>query len=222
MKKTKLAKVIYIMGPPGGGKGTQAEMLVTETGYSRFSTGDAFREVSRQETELGRGVKNTIDQGILAPPEMAAEIVIEAVKKHVASGEGIIFDGTPRTEKESEMVDEYFEREGYGRPLVLYLNIDKDEMIERNSIRKFCLGVSGDFPVVNDGDREKCERLGGTVGTRPDDEPEKFETRWSEFMKHTFPVVEKYRKQGIVCEVDGMVEIPSVHKQIMEVINSKI
>ena len=215
-----LPKVVYIMGPPGGGKGTQAEMLAKKIGYSRFSTGDAFREVSRQDSELGRKVKNTIDQGILAPPEMAAEIVIEAVKKYVEVGQGVIFDGTPRTVKESVMVDDFFEQAGYGRPLVLYLDINKAEMIERNSTRRFCLGISGDFPVVNDEDRERCEKLGGKVGVRPDDEPEKFETRWSEFMNQTYPVVEKYRKQGIVYEVDGMLSIPAVYEQIMGVITS--
>lgn len=218
----KLPKVIYIMGPPGGGKGTQAEKLAKAYGYSRFSTGDAFREVSRQESELGRRVKNTIDQGILAPPEMAAEIVIEAVKKYVAEGKGVIFDGTPRTVKESKMVDEYFEKEGYGRPLVIYLAIDKDEMIERNSSRKFCMGVSGDFPVVTEEDKKKCEAVGGNVGTRPDDEPEKFETRWSEFMNRTYPVVEKYRAQGIVSEVDGMESISRVFEEIKAVMNLRI
>lgn len=206
------------MGPPGGGKGTQAELLSRKIGYKRFSTGDAFREVSRQDTPLGREVKKTIDNGYLAPPEMAAEIVKTAVKKHIDANEGLIFDGTPRTVEEAAIVDDFFVQQNYGQPLVIYLAVDKDEMIKRNSARKFCLGVSGDFPVIDEEDRKKCEELGGKVGTRPDDEPEKFSTRWDEFMNRTYPVVEKYRLQGIVHEIDGMRNIPSVHAEIMNVI----
>jgi len=217
-KKSKLPKVIYLMGPPGGGKGTQAELLAAGIGYERFSTGDAFREVSRQDTELGRKVKEIIDNGFLAPPEMAAEIVKTAVKKHIEAGQGLIFDGTPRTVEEARIVDEFFEKEGYGKPLVIYLSVDKDEMIKRNSIRKFCLGVSGDFPVVDEEDERKCKEVGGRVGVRPDDEPEKFATRWDEFMKRTYPCVENYRQLGIVNEVDGMPSIEDVHRGVMKVI----
>jgi adenylate kinase len=214
----KLPKVIYLMGPPGGGKGTQAQMLAEKIGYSRFSTGDAFREVSRQDSELGRRVKETIDNGFLAPPEMAAEIVIAAVKTRIEAGEGLIFDGTPRTVEESKIVDDFFAEQGYGKPLIVYLAVDKNEMIKRNTIRKFCLGIAGDFPVMTDEDRERCEKAGGKIGTRPDDDPTKFATRWDEFMTRTYPVVEGYRQQGIVHEVDGMPSVEEVHVQIMEVI----
>lgn len=214
----QLPKVIYIMGPPGGGKGTQAELLAGKIGYKRFSTGDAFRTVARQETELGRQVKETIDNGFLAPPEMAARIVIAAVGKHIEAGDGLIFDGTPRTVEEGTMVDKYFKENGYGKPLVIYLMVDKEEMIKRNSQRQFCLGVVGDFPVVSDVDRRRCRRAGGTVGTRPDDEPAKFRTRWDEFMTRTWPVVEKYRRLKMVHEVDGMPRVAKVHEKVMQVI----
>jgi adenylate kinase len=215
-----LPKVIYIMGAPGAGKGTQAELLSQEIGYKRFSTGDAFREVSRQDTELGRKVKETIDNGYLAPPEMAAEIVITAVQKYIDAGDGLIFDGTPRTVEEAKIVDDFFEKQGYGRPLVVYLKVEKDEMIARNSQRKFCLGVSGDFPVVTNEDREKCEKLGGTVGTRPDDDPEKFATRWDEFLKRTYPVVEQYRQEGILRELDGKPAVVDVFKELKKIVVS--
>jgi len=216
----KLPKVIYIMGPPGAGKGTQAKRLADELGYVQFSTGDTFREVSRQDTPLGRRVKETIDNGYLAPPEMAAEIVTTAVEKHITAGHGLIFDGTPRTVAEGEIVDAFFEEQNYGMPLVLYLDVDREEMIRRNSQRQYCLGISGDFPVLTKEDRQRCEELGGTVGTRPDDEPEKFATRWSQFIENTQPVVEKYRQQGIVHEIDGMQDIETVQQEIARVIQS--
>lgn len=215
----ELPKVIYVMGAPGAGKGTQAELLASNIGYQRFSTGDAFREIARQDSDLGRRVKETCENGFLAPPEMAAEIVMSAVKKHIKRGEGLVFDGTPRTVKEAHLVDDFFYEEGYGRPLVIYLKVDKDEMIRRNSIRRFCLGIKGDFPVQNEDDKKRCEELGGMIGIRPDDEPDKFKTRWDEFMSQTYPVVKEYIEQGIVNELDGMKSISEVQEAVRTVIN---
>jgi adenylate kinase len=214
-----LAKVIYVMGPPGAGKGTQAELLAQKIGYRRFSTGDAFRQAARQETPFGRKVKETIDNGFLMPPESAAQIVIAAIEQHIQAGHGLIFDGTPRTIKEAALVDDFFKKAGYGQPLAIYLKVDRDEMIRRNSQRKFCLGIAGDFPVLTDDDASRCEKLGGHVGTRPDDEPAKFATRWNEFMEQTFPVVERYLAEGIAREVDGMPSVPEVHEKVMELVS---
>lgn len=208
------------MGPPGAGKGTQAEMLARQIGYVRFSTGDAFREVSRQDTDLGRRVKEKIDNGYLAPPEMAAEIVMAAVKKQIEVGAGLVFDGTPRTVEEGQIVDRFFAQQNYGFPLVIYLKVDQAEMIRRNSQRKFCLGITGDFPVITAEDIARCRQRGGHVGTRPDDDPTKFSTRWNEFMNLTYPVIEKYQAQGIVHEIDGMKSIENVHQAVMEVVSS--
>lgn len=215
-----LPKVIYIMGPPGAGKGTQAELLAQKIGYHQFSTGDAFRSISRQDTELGRKVKKAIDNGYLMPPEMAAEVVIEAVQKHVVKGSGLVFDGTPRTEREAQLVDNFFTEQQYGRPLAIFLSVGRQEMMERNSKRRFCLDIQNDFPVVTLQDEQKCEELGGRIGVRPDDEPEKFETRWQEYQTQTYPVVKKYQAEGILKEVDGKASVEEVHRQVMEVINS--
>jgi len=214
-----LPKVIYVMGAPGSGKGTQAKMLSQALGYHQFSTGSAFREVSKQSTELGQKVKSLIDNGILCPPELAAEVVINAIKDHLKTGKGLVFDGTPRTVEEARIVDDFFLKNNYGRPLAIYLDVPKEEMIARNSKRKFCLNISSDFPIVNEEDAKRCEALGGTVGTRPDDNPEKFATRWNEFQKHTYPVIENYLKEGILQKISGQHEIAKVHEQVMRIIN---
>lgn len=217
--KDSLARVIYIMGPPGAGKGTQAARLAKKIGYVQFSTGNAFREVAGQDTELGREVKEKIDNGYLAPPEMAAKIVMTAVEKYLERGEGLVFDGTPRTEEEGEIVDKFFVDRGYGNPLPILLRVDREEMAKRNAKRQFCLKVKGgDFPVFTPADEERCRKSRGKVGRRPDDDPGKFATRWQEFMTRTYPVAEKYRRQGILREVDGMLTISEVHGQVMKVI----
>jgi len=215
-----LPKVIYIMGAPGSGKGTQAEMLSQTLGYHRFSTGSAFRETAQQPTDLGRQVKNLIDNGFLAPPELAAQIVIEAIKKHVTAGAGLVFDGTPRTLEEAALVDEFFAKNNYGRPLAILLDVPQEEMIKRNSKRRFCLGIKSDFPVITEEDAAKCTAQGGTVGMRPDDDPAKFATRWDEFKKRTYPVVENYEQTGILKRVDGQGTIEDVHAAVMNVIQA--
>lgn len=214
-----LPKVIYIMGPPGAGKGTQTMLLSPEMGYKQFSTGDAFRTLLKQDTELGRKVKNIVENGLLAPPELAAEVVIDAVSGHLAQGDSLIFDGTPRTLAEAKMVDEFFAKEGVDRPLVIYLDTDKATMVERNSKRLFCLDVTPDFPLIFKRDEKKCQDLGGRIGRRVDDDPAKFDTRWDQFMELTWPVVENYRREGILHRVDGRKPIAEVHKEIVQLIN---
>lgn len=215
-----LPKVIYIMGPPGAGKGTQTMLLAPELQYHQFSTGDAFRKITKQDTPLGRRVKEVVDEGLLAPPELAAEVVIDAVHERLKRGEGLIFDGTPRTLVEAKLVDDFFAKEGYGRPLVVYLDTDKQTMIERNSKRLFCLGVTPDFPIIFRSDSKRCEEAGGTIGKRKDDDPSKFETRWNQFMELTWPVLETYRREGILHRVNGKQDIPAVHKEIIQLINT--
>lgn len=149
-----LPKVIYIMGPPGAGKGTQAKLLADKIGYHQFSTGSAFRNVAAQNTGLGRRVKEIIDNGYLAPPEMAAEIVTTAVQEHLECGQELIFDGTPRTVREAQIVDDFFTERGLGDPLPILLTVDKDEMMQRNAKRLFCMIAKGDdFPVAGGGGR---------------------------------------------------------------------
>lgn len=217
----KLPKVIYIMGPPGAGKGTQAQRLADKIGYNRFSTGDAFRELSAKDTPLGREVKNLIDNGLFAPPSLAAKIVIEAIRDHLKAGKGVIFDGSPRTLEEAVIIDKYFIDEGYGHPLVIVLTIDRSEMERRNSKRQFCLGIKSQFAITNEEDSKRCEELGGNVGIRPDDEPAKFAARWQQFQDRAYPVIANYIKQGLVHEIDGSRSIEVVHQEVMEYIKSQ-
>lgn len=215
-----LPKIIYIMGAPGSGKGTQAQLLAEKIGYHRFSTGDAFRHVAAQNTDLGRRVKAVIDQGILGPPTMAAEIVIEAVKQFMGRGEGLIFDGTPRTLEEAAIVDNFFADNRYGRPLAILLQVDREDMEARNAKRQFCLGIQPGFAVVTQVDRKRCLAAGGIIGVRPDDSQEAFDNRWQQFSERTRPVIEQYRRQGTLHQVDGKQAITAVHQSIMQLIES--
>lgn len=216
----KLPKVIYVMGMPGAGKGTQAEMLSHDIKYSQFSTGSAFRQIAREDSDLGRKVKHFVDNGFLTPPEIAADVVLAAVHERLVDGEGIVFDGTPRTLEEAEVVNKRLLEEGYGVPLVIYLEVEKNTMIERNSKRKLCLQVEKEFPVTTHKDELMCEKLGGVVGTRPDDEKEKFTTRYNQFMELTYPVIELQKRNHpeLFYRVNGLLEPHQVHALVMDII----
>lgn len=216
----KLPKVIYMMGMPGAGKGTQAEMLAHDIGYHRFSTGNAFRQLAREDTPLGRQVKKIMEEGFLTPPPLAAQIVLEAIHESMERGEGIVFDGTPRTVEEAHILNKEFLKSGYGHPLIIYLEVDKETMIERNSKRRLCLDIDREFPVTTQEDEDRCREAGGRVGTRPDDEKEKFNTRYNQFMELTYPAIVDHRKahDGLFFMIDGMPEPHRVHASIMDVL----
>lgn len=216
----KLPKVIYVMGMPGAGKGTQAELLAHDIGYCQFSTGNAFRQIALEDSDLGRQVKETIDNGFLTSPEMAAKVVISAVEEYIDRGDFLVFDGTPRTLREMEIINAHLAEKNYGEPLIIYLEADMETMIERNSKRRLCLDVQPEFPVTTQADTQKCIAIGGRVGMRPDDEKEKFTTRYNQFMELTYPVIEKYRSEhnGLFFIVDGMLEPHRVHATVMDII----
>lgn len=217
-----LPKIIYVMGMPGAGKGTQAELLAHDIGYHQFSTGNAFRQIVAQDTPLGRQVKEMMENGFLTPPPIAAQVVIEFTKELVDQGKTIVFDGTPRTLEEAHIINNYFFERGYGKPLILYLEVDKDTMIERNSKRRLCLDIDKEFPVTKEEDELLCKEMGGRVGTRPDDEKEKFVTRYDQFMDLTYPVVKEYEEEqnGLFFRLDGMPAPHHVHAAVMDVINT--
>lgn len=215
-----LSKIIYVMGAPGAGKGTQADLLAKAIGYDRFSTGAVLRKLTQQDTPLGREVKELIDNGRFAPPPLAAKIVMNAVEEHFMQGRGIVFDGSPRTLEEAIKIDAFFESHHYGQPLVILLKIDEQEMRARTSKRLFCLDIPNDFPVVTDKDKAHCQELSGRIGVRPDDGEKKLAIRWEVFNNRTMPVIESYRQQGLLQEIDGVGSIAEVHHRVMHVVNS--
>ena len=208
------------MGMPGSGKGTQAQMLARDIEYKQFSTGNAFRQIALEDSDFGREVKRVMESGLLTSPAMATEVVIGATKELVENGEGIVFDGTPRTLEEAKSINEKFIEQGYGVPLVIYLEVDKNTMIERNSKRRLCLNIDTEFPVTSEKDEERCASLGGKVGTRPDDEKEKFTTRYNQFMELTYPAIalQKELHPELYFTVDGMDVPHRVHASVMDVI----
>jgi adenylate kinase len=182
-------RTFAMMGVPGSGKGTQARMLSEKTGYKVFSSGDRYREIAKENTFVGKKIKNIIDNGYLTP-HWFASFLFEEVILHLPHEEGIIFEGVGRREDEAKLfhgVAEWLERPYK----VFYLVVDEDEIFKRLKIR--------------------AQEEG-----REDDSNARIETRISEYKKHTFPAVEHFRSQGNVIDINGEQSRADVHRDVMK------
>jgi adenylate kinase len=175
----KNIKTIAMMGKPGSGKGTQARRLSESLDFYLFSSGDSFRALSKQESPLGRRVKNVIDNGLLMP-HWFASYMFEKEVFNATSEQGIVFEGPGRKLPEAQLFHEIMD--WLERPYIaIYLKVDEDVIRERLSVRA---GEEG----------------------RADDNTRAIEHRFEEYNKHTAHSVDFFREQGLLIEVDGMMD----------------
>ncbi len=179
---------LILFGPPGAGKGTQAQRLVRERGMVQLSTGDMLRAAQTTGSELGRRVKQVMDAGHLVSDEIVIDLIAEKLDETDRKG-GAIFDGFPRTVAQAEALDRLLEARGARVDSVIRLVVDQDELLARIAKRYADQG-------------------------RPDDNPETFKTRVDAYLRQTRPLVPYYQKHGCMTEIDGMAPVEIVAKQI--------
>jgi len=213
---------IILLGPPGAGKGTQANLLVQNHGMIQLSTGDMLRETRRADTELGRQVAAVMDAGELVSDEIVSAM-IDAKLADMGDDVGAIFDGYPRTEAQAHALDEILARHGRSLDHVVELAVDEDALVDR---------ITGRFTCANCGegyhDRYKlpvqegvCDKCGSTeFKRRPDDNEETVRTRMQEYRAKTAPILPIYEARAIVRRVDGMAPIEDVTTAIEKVLAS--
>ncbi|HLT58488.1 MAG: adenylate kinase [Limnochordales bacterium] len=207
---------LVMLGLPGAGKGTQGELLAQRLGIPRISTGDMFREALRSETALGRQVKEYVERGELVPDHLTVALVEERLKQPDARA-GFVLDGFPRTVPQARALDEKLA--AAGRPLhaAVYINVPQEEAIRRIASRRVC-GQCGATYSAGQGaaDDGRCPACGGPLVQRPDDSEETARHRLQVYMAQTHPVVEYYRQEGLLVEVDGQQSIPDVLNDILQ------
>ncbi len=210
---------IVILGPPGSGKGTYASRLTKILGVPHISTGDMVREEIKAQTELGKKIKEYSDRGELVPDEIIISLLAERLEKPDAQ-EGFILDGFPRTLRQAEALEEISKID-----LVINLNVPDEIIIQRLSNRLICKQCGAIYnrltlkPKV-DG---ICDICGGELYQREDDKPEVIQERLKVYRKSTEPLIEYYRKKGLLKDVycDDLMTPPEVMvEKIMEIINS--
>ena len=190
---------MMLLGAPGAGKGTQAVRLAEILGIPHISTGDIFRANIKNGTELGKLAESYISKGLLVPDEVTVRIVEDRLLQDDCN-EGVILDGFPRTIAQAEMLDAFLEGIGRRLDVVINIEIDEQEIIQRLSQRRVCPECKATYHMDYDPplDGDTCKNCGAKVIIRKDDEPEVIEKRLKEYHDQTEPLIEYYTARGIL------------------------
>ena len=186
--------ILVLLGPPGAGKGTQGERLAEELGIPKIATGDVLRKAVREGTPMGRAAKAAMDRGDLVPDEVILGIMKEALSGP-ETARGVILDGVVRTVPQAAGLNQVLAE--LGRPLdaVLVFDVQEEELVRRLSGRVVCDTCQTPYTGRQPGTR--CEKCGGTLVRRKDDEPEAVRNRLHNYHVQTAPVIEWYRQDGV-------------------------
>jgi adenylate kinase len=203
---------IILLGPPGAGKGTQAERLVAVHGMAQLSTGDMLREARKADTPLGHQVAEVMDSGALVSDDIVSALIEEKLGT-LADGQGAIFDGYPRTLAQAESLDAILAAHGRHLDRVIELVVDEDALVDRITGRFSCVTCGAPYH-----DRYKRPKVEGTCDVcgghefkrRPDDNEQTVRTRMAEYRAKTAPILPYYEAKGLVSRVDGMGSVEEV------------
>jgi len=207
---------IILLGPPGAGKGTQARLLAGALGIPQVSSGDLFRENLREETELGLLAKSLMDRGELVPDDVTVRMVIERLSHADCEG-GAILDGFPRTLAQAAALDGALAHEGHEISAALLIQVSDETVIKRLSGRWICRDCQAMCHIPFNPPREpgRCDRCGGPLYQRQDDQPDTVRNRLLVYYKQTAPLVGYYFARGILVEIDGEQEIEAVQADLL-------
>lgn len=210
---------LILIGPPGAGKGTQAQRLREDFDVPYFATGDILREAVKNETELGRLAKVHMDSGDLVPDELVIGIITERLEQPDSS-DGFILDGFPRTVHQAEALDRELAQLGRVITAVISIEVDDDEAVRRLSGRRVCVKAGHNFHVELDPPKNEdhCDLDGSRLIVRDDDRPETVKHRLETYKQKTAPLIEFYESKGVLRKVDGAQPPEDVHDHVRALI----
>jgi adenylate kinase len=209
--------VTLMMGPPGAGKGTQAEFACEVLGVPHVATGDLLREHQRRGTVLGMTARAYMDRGDLVPDDLVMAMLIERLQQSDAAN-GALLDGFPRTLSQARALDAGLGAHGGEVSAVIYLDVPTDVLVRRLAGRRACAGCEGTFHVdlqqlPADG---SCPACGNQLVHRRDDDPSVVAHRVQVYLQETAPVLEYYREKGPVCTVDGSRSVDEIKSGVLQ------
>ncbi len=212
---------LIFLGAPGSGKGTQAVRLADKISVLHLSTGDLLRAAVKNGTELGKKAEGFMKAGELVPDD----IIIGLIEEKQNSGElnnGFILDGFPRTIPQAESLDEMFKRVGSKIDYAVLLDVDDDEIIKRLSGRMYCNDCQAgyNYPANMPKEKDICDKCGGKLVRRPDDEPDVVKNRLDVYKKQTQPIEDYYRGQSLLLPIAGIGTPDDIFERIVKGLNA--
>lgn len=208
---------LVILGPPGAGKGTQAESIIEKYNIPHISTGDIFRENINNETELGKKAKGYMDKGILVPDEVVIEIVEDRLQRDDCKN-GFLLDGFPRTVQQAVSLDAMLDRMGTKLDRVVNIEVDPKILVERAVGRRICKTCGATYHVKFNPPKVEgvCDKDGTPLIQRADDTEETVSTRIQVYLDQTTPLIDYYKAQSLLLNVDGEQEISEVFNAVVK------
>uniref|UniRef100_A0A7J2TJK1 Adenylate kinase n=1 Tax=Archaeoglobus fulgidus TaxID=2234 RepID=A0A7J2TJK1_ARCFL len=212
---------LILLGAPGAGKGTQAKIIMEKYGIPQISTGDMLREAVAKGTELGKKAREYMAQGKLVPDEIVIGIVKERLSQKDCE-KGFILDGFPRTLAQAEALDKIMSEMGRKIDAVINVNVPEEEVVRRIVYRRTCRNCGAIYHLIYNPPKKEgiCDKCGGELYQREDDKEETVRERYRVYKKNTEPLIEYYRKKGILFDVDGTKDIESVKKEILGILEN--
>jgi adenylate kinase len=212
---------LVLVGPPGAGKGTQAEFIAAHLAVPKISTGDIFRANVTQGTPLGVEARRFMDAGKLVPDEVTINMVRDRLAEPDA-GEGFLLDGFPRTTPQAAALDKLLADLGTALDLVMELVVDDDEVIRRLSGRRTCRGCGKIWHIEFDAPSREgiCDRCGAKLFQRDDDKAETIAERLREYADKTAPLVDYYGAQGKLVGIDATGPVEDVTVRAIDALRS--
>jgi adenylate kinase len=208
---------LILLGPPGAGKGTQAALLVETWKLAHIATGDMFREAMRSGSEVGQQAKAYYDRGELVPDELTIRMLLERISQPDCA-RGCLLDGFPRNLDQAKALDAALSKRSQAVDYAAYIRVGEEELVQRLSGRWTCRGCGAVYhehysPPKTAG---RCDQCGGELYQRTDDQPDTVRRRLGVYFRDTAPLVEYYRQEGKLVEVDGGQSIEAVGRALKE------
>ena len=207
---------LILLGPPGAGKGTQAVNIVKKYNVPHISTGDIFRANIKNGTELGLKAKAYMDRGELVPDDLVCDIATSRLLEDDCK-DGFLLDGFPRTVYQAEKLDAFLAEHGKKVDKVLDIAVEKEELMIRLLGRRVCKACGATYHVVNMPPKTEgvCDKCGGELMQRADDNEETVSNRIEVYNSQTMPLVEYYEKAGNIAHIDGAIGLENVFNSIV-------
>ncbi len=191
---------LVLLGAPGSGKGTQAQIISSKYSIQRISLGDILREEVKKDSSLGRTVEGYMKKGILVPDN-----IIQEVMESNLNNPGFILDGFPRNLNQAKMLERILLNKSFKIDKVIYLNVSESKIIQRLTGRRICRNCGALYHIVTMRPKKEgiCDKCGGELIIRPDDNEDTVRKRWRVFMDKTHALIEYYGNKDLILDIDG-------------------